>query len=109
MKLSIEILKSLLEEVHIDYSGENLYTKCPKCGFSEFGISTKENHLFGCFRLNKCGFKGNIFTFLKYIERQDLLEAEVIRLGDKLEFELIDGKREDKKDYDLSLPTIDPI
>lgn len=109
MKLSIDILKSLINNSFIDRDKDNIYGECPKCGFGEFGISTKDNHLFGCFRLNKCGFKGNIFTLLKHIDRQDLLEAEVIRLGDKLEFELIDGKREEEeKDYDLSLPTIKP-
>jgi hypothetical protein len=47
--------------------GGNIYGKCPKCGGNEFGISVKHPHRFGCFRLSKCGFSGNIFTLLKYL------------------------------------------
>jgi hypothetical protein len=105
MKLELDILKSLLEGPHFDHRKKNLYAKCPKCGFSEFGISIDDNHWFGCFRKSQCGFKGNIIGFLKYIGREDLLQEEVIRLGEKLDID-IDKKDGGEESYELSLPTI---
>lgn len=108
MKLSIDVLKSLIINSFVDRDKSNIYGDCPFCGGSEFGISTKENHLFGCFRKKKCGVTGNIFTLLKKIGRQDLFQQEVVRLQDKLEFELTGEKYSENIDYDLNLPTIRP-
>lgn len=38
---------------------------CPQCGKREFYISyVEENHPFQCYRKNKCGYKGNIYTLI---------------------------------------------
>lgn len=66
MQLSIQQLKEILPDAHLDRRGKNLYAICPKCQHSEFGISLEDNHQFGCFRKNKCGFAGNVFTLLTF-------------------------------------------
>ena len=71
MKLSREKLEQLLSDCRLDARRENLVTKCPKCGYNEFGISLAENHLFGCYRKKKCGFTGNIFTLLHYLGKYE--------------------------------------
>jgi len=107
MKLDLDILKSLIDGGHYDNDKNNIYGICPYCGGNEFGVSTKDNHLFGCFRKSQCGVTGNIYKLLKKIDREDLLEAEVIRLGEKLDIEL-DRNEKDETDYELTLPTINP-
>lgn len=107
MKLELDILKSLINNSYVDRDKRNVYGECPNCGHSEFGISTKDNHLFGCFRLSKCGFKGNIYTLLRKIERLDLLEEEIVRLDEELKVEL--GEEIEKESTPiLELPKINP-
>lgn len=65
MQLTIDRLKELIPHTHTD--GENLYGTCPWCNHSEFGISLKDNHQFGCFRKSKCGKTGNIYTLLRFL------------------------------------------
>lgn len=72
MKLSIETLKSLIENSSLDYRKKNIVGKCPWCQGSEFGISLEDNHRFGCFRKSSCGEVGNIFKLLKKLNRTDL-------------------------------------
>lgn len=72
MKLSVEVLKSLIEDSLLDYRKKNVIGKCPYCGGMEFGISIDDNHKFGCFRKGKCGEVGNIFKLLKKLNRLDL-------------------------------------
>lgn len=67
MKLPVSKLLELVENSNLDYRKKNIIGKCPKCGNNEFGMSIENNHLFGCFRKKKCGFSGNIFTYLKHI------------------------------------------
>lgn len=105
MKLDTDILMSLIDDARFDMSRTNIYGKCPYCGGDEFGISVKDNHLFGCFRKSQCGETGNIYKLLKKIGRQDLLEEEVIKLGEKLEIEL---DKKEEEEFNLSLPTIHP-
>lgn len=69
MKLTERQLLSLIEDSKLDWKKENIVGKCPKCGHTEFGISLKDNHQFGCYRKVKCGFSGNIFSLLKYLGR----------------------------------------
>lgn len=106
MKLEEDILKSLIQGARYDSSKKNIYGVCPWCGGNEFGISIKENHLFGCFRKSQCGVTGNIFKLLKKLGRQDLLKEEVVKLGEKLEFEL--GKKAGDEDLDINVATIRP-
>lgn len=108
MKLELDILKSLINNGYTDRDKRNVYGECPNCGHSEFGISTGDNHLFGCFRLSKCGFKGNIYTLLRKIERLDLLEEEVIRLDEELNIELKEDRKQTEEIFAFELPKIDP-
>lgn len=71
MKLSKQQLQSLITITGTDVSGKNLRGICPKCGHNEFGISLDDNHIFGCYRERKCGFRGNIFTLLKYLGKYE--------------------------------------
>lgn len=105
MKLSLDILLSLIDGGFLDNNKTNVYGKCPYCEGSEFGISTKDGHQFGCFRKSQCGVTGNIYKLLKKLDREDLLEEEVIKLGEKLDIEL-DKNEKDEIDYELTLPTI---
>lgn len=73
MILSIEILKTLITNGRLDYRKQNIIGHCPWCGGDEFGVSIKDNHRFGCFRLKACGERGNIFKLLKKVNRLDLL------------------------------------
>ena len=58
----------LLSKISNSYLvGENIMGDCPVCGHNEFGISIKSPHLWQCFRKNKCGVTGNIFTLLRYL------------------------------------------
>lgn len=67
MKLSQDELEELLEDYKpkLDSGKANFICDCPECGQREFSVSLKENHLFGCYRLKKCGYRGNIFTLFK--------------------------------------------
>ena len=84
MKLDKESLKSLLENPHLDHSGDNFIANCPWCGKSEFGIAIYEkNHPFGCFRKKKCGQTGNIYDLIKKIgySKQFLVNEEKEFIG----------------------------
>lgn len=74
MKLSIEVLKSLIPNSSLDYRKKNIIGDCAYCGGHEFGISVENNHVFGCFRKSKCGETGNIYKLLKKLNRLDLLK-----------------------------------
>ncbi len=64
MKLSIKQLEYFINNL-TEYRKGNLKGQCPNCGKKEFYISyTEENHPFQCYRKNKCGYKGNIFTLI---------------------------------------------
>lgn len=106
MKLEEDILKSLIQGSRYDSGKKNIYGTCPWCGGHEFGVSVKENHLFGCFRKSQCGVTGNIFKLLKKLGRQDLLKEEIIKLGEKLEFEIDKVKEEEV--LELNTPTVKP-
>lgn len=103
MKLSIEKLKELLPDAELDRRGKYLLANCPKCGQREFTISTDENHLCGCNRKKKCGYRANIFGLAKILGKLSLLniEGEVGKV-DKLENKIAVIEKE----YDLELPTI---
>lgn len=50
------------------FSNGNLQAICPKCGRKEFGISIKKKgNPFQCFRKNKCGISGNIFSLARLL------------------------------------------
>lgn len=105
MKLSVPQLQSLITNGKLDYRKMNVIGVCPKCGGDEFGISIEDNHRFGCYRKNKCGFKGNIFTLLKFIGKLGdyLDEGEIYsRTEDKLVKKLIIKEEE----INLELETI---
>lgn len=68
MRLTKDKLKRLLKNAHLSPNKKNLYADCPKCGYHEFGISLGADHRFGCFRKKKCGFAGNIFTLLTFLD-----------------------------------------
>ncbi len=55
----------------------NLQGTCPLCGKREFYISyTVENHPFQCYRKNKCGYKGNIYTLIFDQKRYEYLKDQ---------------------------------
>jgi hypothetical protein len=68
LHLSKEKLKQVLVSLNPkDYSKTELQINCPECHHDECFISiVDENHRYGCFRLSKCGSKGNIYTLKKY-------------------------------------------
>lgn len=107
MKLSNQEILDLIEDSRLDYKKENIIGKCPKCGHKEFGISLKENHLFGCYRKNKCGFSGNIFSLLKYFGKlQDYIGDE--KIYSIKQGKLVDKLRIENQEINLQLPTILP-
>jgi succinate dehydrogenase flavin-adding protein (antitoxin of CptAB toxin-antitoxin module)/predicted RNA-binding Zn-ribbon protein involved in translation (DUF1610 family) len=79
MKLTLDRLLELLPQARLDHRGKNLTGTCPVCGEAEFGISLEDGHRFGCYRLNKCGFRGNIFTLLKFLGKLDEVLQEKIK------------------------------
>lgn len=92
-----EELIDLLEELHpkADSSNNNLIIDCPACGERECSISLKKKgHLWGCFRLKKCGEQGNLYQLLKRIGKL----KEIFR-----EFRLEDLER-----IDISSLTLNP-
>lgn len=103
MKLEASVLKSLLTNPRLDPKGTNFYCKCPWCGFNEFGISLNDGHRFGCFRKKDCGEEGNIFKFLKKIDRLDILSGGLLlNYTGKLENILEDKIK--KAELDLTVP-----
>jgi hypothetical protein len=110
MKLSKMELKKILGGGREDFRGENIYSKCPKCGFQEFGISTKEGHKFGCFRKSKCGWTGNIWTLLielgilgDYLREKQISEGNKILDRINLE-EIEEEEKEDILFEEIPLP-----
>lgn len=75
-----------------DARGENFIIDCPACGHRECSVSIRrEGHVWGCFRLNKCGEKGNIYSLLdrlgilnKYVRRRLAADSEFIKLEELL-------------------------
>lgn len=68
MRLTFNEIKELVEGARLDSRGKNVYGICPSCGHDEFGVALLEdNHPFACFRKNKCGFAGNIYTLLTFL------------------------------------------
>src|SRR5690606_33993067 len=53
----------------LDYSKKNYIIDCPACGQRECSISVQAPYLWGCFRLKRCGEKGNIWTILKLLKK----------------------------------------
>lgn len=101
MHLSIQQIKQLLPlGGYVDHRGKNYYTKCPKCGVDEFGVSLAPNHQFACFRKKRCGFRGNIFTLLRYLGKTFDIHDD--RLGKRLIVEF----QEVHNDINLDLQTI---
>ena len=107
MKLSFEKIKEVLGKGY--KSGNNYHSKCPYCGYNEFGISLDENHVFGCFRKKKCGATGNIFTLLKKLGREDLLENRKT-YAPTTKLEILDIKTDKKElEQEFELPKIEKL
>lgn len=103
MKLNENQIRSLLQHCEYDHKKINLYADCPKCGHHEFGISlTEDNHPFQCFRKKNCGWSGNIYTLLKFLNKTDLIPRREIDIFQKVDTSLVDEKVE----LDLNVPEI---
>jgi ssDNA-binding Zn-finger/Zn-ribbon topoisomerase 1 len=76
LKLGIETLKTLIQGAELDRRRQNLRGICPKCGGNEFGMSLERGHRFGCYRLKKCGFTGNIYTLLSFLGKLNEFKQE---------------------------------
>ena len=107
----IEILSDLSPKK--DSKGENFIIDCPVCGHRECSISIdKDGHQWGCFRLKKCGERGNIFTLLKHLGlSQEYSSSGKKKLSDYINIEELfpdlDGKSNDEIQKELEdLPTI---
>lgn len=106
MTLSIEQLKSLFPpDSYLDDRRRNLIAQCPQCGYKEFGISLEENHVFGCYRAKKCGFTGNIYTLLKFLDRTDLYVSTRHSSLDEVDIELREDNHQTERELDLTLPS----
>lgn len=94
MQLSVTQLKELISNSYVDRRGRNMYGTCPKCGQNEFGISLDNNHQFGCFRKNKCGFAGNIFTLLDFLGKRIYEVAPSVTIRQHIDIEKILDQKE---------------
>lgn len=107
MKLSKDILMSLVNKATLSHDKRDIYGQCPFCYGDEWGISVeKDNHLWSCFRKSKCGETGNIYKFLKKINRLDLITSggkEIVNQDEKLK-NIIEEKIE--KNIDIDMETI---
>lgn len=107
MKLSIEQLKSLIKNSKLDFRGQNITGTCPRCGHNEFGVSIKDNHFFGCYRLKQCGWKGNIYSLLKELGRlEEFRDSDGYSRGEEklLLKKIIDKAEELEKLEEVKLP-----
>ena len=74
-----EELKEILIDLkpELDSTGNDYIINCPECGQRECKISIKkQGHVFGCFRMKKCGVRGNIWNILKKLGKLKLLFKE---------------------------------
>jgi hypothetical protein len=112
MKIAQQQLFNLLKEFHpkLDGRGKNLIIDCPYCGMRECGISVEEGHRFGCYRKNKCGEVGNLFTILRYIGKTIGYSAVGIQTLDRLEVPTLSNSSDDNEALNVSieLPTVTP-
>lgn len=106
MKLSKKKIKSILGSG--TFHGSNYYTKCPKCNHNEFGISMKKYHKFGCFRKKKCGFSGNIFTLLNFLNIQ-LGEGEYQQDSNNIFNSKLSSIGQEGNDFEFSKEVDPPI
>ncbi len=94
MELSIDSLFDIL--TNPKRTGKNIRCKCPMCGKEEFYVGVEGPHFFRCWRSNKCGITGNIYSLLKAINRTDLLTKEgsmsLYSSSELVHKNLLDGK-----------------
>ena len=75
MKLDLDTLLELLDDLNPKVQGNNIVCNCPSCNHREFGVSIhKEGHLFGCYRKKKCGIVGGIYTLINLIGKPDFFK-----------------------------------
>lgn len=100
MKLSIEQIQMLLSNCEYDHKKQNFYCDCPKCGEHEFGISLyEENHPFQCFRKKNCGWTGNIYSLLKFLNKSDYIPQREVDMFEKVDISLL--KKKDVLDLEI--------
>ena len=54
----------------LDSSKRNYIIDCPSCGERECSISVDKPYLWGCFRLKRCGDRGNVWKILKILGKE---------------------------------------
>lgn len=105
-----ELLELLIElNPKIDSTRSNLIIDCPACGERECSVSLKkEANLWGCYRLKKCGEKGNIYQLLKRIGKlKEIFKEFRIDDLDRIDIgnlRLNPSEEEIEKEIDLELP-----
>lgn len=98
-------LLELLAELNPVSDGKNITCNCPACGKREFGVKLSEHHLFNCYRKKKCGITGNIFSLLRFINKQSIIYNKEEK--DNKTFGEIKLKKKEKKQLDFFLPDIE--
>jgi len=107
MKLSLNQIESLLHVTNHSHDKKYVHAECPVCGHPEFWLLFQEdNQPCGCSRGKKCGWRGNIFTLLKLLNRsREFLSEREIDVYEKLESSLFNNQ---EAELVFDLPEIKP-
>ena len=111
--MKIEELKNLLENAKLNSKKDHFIANCPICGddrghfYIHIGYNSKGIlHGWDC---KKCGENGDIYSFLKQVDRLDLYEFGE-SIGEKIDFSLNEGLSVEEsliiEEADLKLPNI---
>lgn len=106
----LEILSDLSPKK--DSRGENFIIDCPICGYRECSISIhRDGHQWGCFRLKKCGERGNIFSLLKHLGLLNQYSQGRKKLSDIINIEELfpDLAAKSKEELDSNLEELPEI
>lgn len=104
MRLSRHQIEQLFNVTGESHDGKYLLGTCPQCGYNEFYLLfSEDNHPCGCSRKNACGWVGNIYSLAK-IAGKKLFQEKETNIFERLEINF----GEERKELDLSLPTITP-
>jgi hypothetical protein len=108
MRLTYEKVCKLLSVNGISNDKKYVYADCPVCGKPEFWmLFLEDNQPCGCSRGSKCGWRGNIFTLIKLLNKshRDFFGDREIDVFGNLKDIRLDVIESDERDYS-QLPEI---